>query len=92
MSATICKRCHRLKVVNAAGYCGGCSGVLRGQERRRPVQDEAASAVLTPSLAQPSAPAPSLEEKSLAPERHEDGPAPQAFFPPVLGEEEVTDI
>jgi hypothetical protein len=91
MSTTICKRCHRLKVVNAGGYCVGCSGVLRRQERRRPVQDAAAATVLAPSLAQPSAPAPSLED-SLAPERHEDGPAPQAFFPPVLGEEEVTDI
>jgi len=91
MSTTICKRCHRLKTVNAAGYCPACSGILRAQERRRPAQDTAAAAVLTPSLApvqegaEPPAP-------PLAPERREDGPVPQAFFPPVLGEEESADI
>jgi len=30
---SICKRCHRLKVVNRVGYCAGCDSALRTQEQ-----------------------------------------------------------
>lgn len=47
---SICRRCHRLKSVNAAGYCSTCSEGLRADERRRPAVT-ADNAALTPSLA-----------------------------------------
>lgn len=30
---SICKRCHRLRVVNNARYCADCNEVLRADER-----------------------------------------------------------
>lgn len=57
---SICRRCHRLKAVNAGGYCDSCTENLRTAERRRP-EVGADNAALTPSLAPvetPSAPPP----------------------------------
>lgn len=31
---SICKRCHRLRPVNAARYCTPCDSDLRAEERR----------------------------------------------------------
>jgi len=35
---SICKRCHRIRVVNDTRYCEACAAQLRADERRRPHQ------------------------------------------------------
>ena len=73
-ASSICKHCHRLKSVNNAGYCGPCSGELRGQEQRRPTANDVSAEVLTPSLSAP------VEEKT-----NEPPPAPPPPFMPLFG-------
>jgi len=34
-TSSICKRCHRLRFVNAARFCATCEKELRAQEQRR---------------------------------------------------------
>jgi hypothetical protein len=45
---SICRRCHRLRVVNEARYCEGCDERLRADERPRDTR--AAPFVSTPTI------------------------------------------
>lgn len=86
MSTAIpCRRCHRLRPVNSAGYCGGCSTELRAMEQRRPASDAVTVNVLTPSLAPPpDEPSPSAASTLPPPDAPTtEPPAAAAAAPPA---------
>jgi hypothetical protein len=67
----ICKRCHRVRTVNGAGYCAGCADTLRDMEKphRRPrVEGEEELEEATTD------PAPAELEASAGIEEHDDSP------------------
>ena len=96
MSATPCRRCHRLREVNYGGYCTGCEAGLRAEERRRP----ASAAAAPPPATLQAAAAPSINFPPTATPVQSTGQPPPAiqlsrdvvpmFVLPTLEDEETT--
>lgn len=72
----ICKRCHRLRAVNGAGYCPACADTLDGLRKRRRAPPEAPEEELAEASTDPAPPKPQEEPDTSvkAPELEESMP------------------